>query len=267
MGLRIEGNIPPSAQRQTQQTANRVIEGLNKLATQQRLNSASDDAAGVAIAERFRTQVRQFTQESTNLQAGVSALQTAEGGLESQQEAVGRVRELAVQASNGTLTDEQRQAINTEAQQLLEQIGETGASTEFNGTQLLDGSTTSIPVGTEGGNAISISESTRDSLGVNGVDLSTREGATAAIQQLDTAAERISANRANVGAQQNRIESAIAQREQATQNAGEAESRIRDLEVANQVIEQTRNDTLLRSGVAAIAQGNVQASTVSRLLS
>ena len=267
MGLRIDGNSPPlGAQRQTQQAGNRVIEGLNRLATQRRINSAADDAAGLAIAERFRSQVVQYTQESANLQSGVSALQTAEGGLESQQDAVGRLRELAVQGANGTLNDQQRQAINTEAQQLLEQVGGTGANTEFNGVQLLDGSNTTVPLGTESGEAIALNESTPDSLGINGLDLSTAGGAAQAVARLDTAANRISENRANIGAQQNRLEGAIVQRAQATQNATDAESRIRDLDVAKQVIEQTRNDTLLRSGIAGIAQGNLQAGTVSRLL-
>lgn len=267
MGLRIDGNIPPlGAQRQTQQTSNRLIEGLNRLATQRRINSAADDAAGLAIAERFRSQVVQYTQESANLQSGVSALQTAEGGLSAQQDAVGRLQELAVQASNGTLTDDQRQAINTEAQQLLEQIGETGANTEFNGTQLLDGSNPTVALGTESGDEIALNESTPDSLGISGLDLSTAGGAADALNRLDTAADRISQNRATVGAQQNRLERAIDQRAQATQNAAEAESRIRDLDVAQQVIEQTRDETLLQSGIASIVQGNLQAGTVSRLL-
>lgn len=267
MGLRIDGNIPPlGAQRQTQQTSNRLIEGLTRLATQQRINTAADDAAGLAIAERFRSQVRQFTQEAGNLQSGVSALQTAEGGLESQQDAVGRLRELAVQASNGTLTDEQRQAINTEAQQLLEQIGETAANTEFNGTQLLDGTNTTVPLGTESGDTITLNESTPDSLGINGIDLSTADGAAQALEQLDTATTRISQNRANIGAQENRLDRAVEQRALAGQNAAEAESRIRDLDIARQVVEQTRNETLLQSGIAAIVQGNLQAGTVARLL-
>jgi flagellin len=267
MGLQINGNIPPlGAQRQTQQAANRVAEGLTKLASQKRITTAADDAAGMAIAEGFRSQVRQFTQESVNLQSAVSALQTAEGGLESQQEAVGRVRELAVQASSGTLTADQRQAINAEAQQLLEQISETGAATEFNGTQLLDGSATSIPAGVESGTSFSVGESTRESLGIESVDLSTPEGAAAAVQQLDTASKRLTENRARVGAQENRLASATEQRALASQQAAESEAAIRDLDVARQVIEQSRNETVLQSGVAAMAQGNVQADTVSRLL-
>lgn len=268
MGLRIDGNIPPlGSHRQTQQTANRLINGLTRLASQRRINHAADDAAGLAIAERFRGQVAQFTQESANLQSGVSALQTAEGGLASQQDAIGRLRELAVQASNGTLTDEQRAAINTEAQHLLEHIGEIGGNTEFNGTQLLDGSNnTTIPLGTESGDEITLEESTLDSLGIGGLDLSTAGGAADAIDRLDAAANQISQHRANIGAQQNRLERGIEQRSLAAQNAADAESRIRDLDVARQVIEQTRNQTLLQSGIAAIVQGNLYAGTVSRLL-
>lgn len=267
MGLRIDGNISPlSAQRQAQQASNRLVQGLNRLASQQRINSAADDAAGLALAERFRSRVIQSTQESANLQSGISALQTAESALGAQQDAVGRLRELAVQSANGTLNDQQRQAINAEAQQLVDQIGQTAASTEFNGTQLLDGTNPTVPLGTESGDEISVQESTVDALGLNGLDLSTAAGATDALGRLDTASERISQNRAGIGAQQNRLESAIAQRAQSTQDAAEAESRIRDLDVARQVVEQTRDNALLQSAVAAVAQGNLQASSVSRLL-
>jgi flagellin len=267
MGLRINTNQAAiNAQRQLLGTSQRQIRGFEGLASGLRINRAADDAAGLAIAERFRSQVRQFEQEARNLQYGVNAARTAEGGLQIQQEGVARLRELAVQASNGTLTDEQRNAINEEAQQLLEQIDNTGQQTEFNGLNLLNGDAQNVPLGTEGGEEINIDESTAATLGIGGVDLSTQAGASQAIETLDTAASRISQNRAAVGAQERRFESAIEQREIASQNAIEAESRIRDLDVARQVVEQSRNNILQQTGIAALLQSNLQGENAARLL-
>lgn len=267
MGLRINTNQTAlNAQRQLLGTSRAQTQGIASLASGLRITRAADDAAGLAIAERFRSQVRQFDQESRNLQFGVNAARTAEGGLQIQQEGVARLRELAVQAASGTLTDEQRGAINAEAQQIIEQIDNTGRQTEFNELNLLDGSAQNVPLGTEGGEELDINESTAASLGIGGVDLSTQEGAEQAIQTLDTAAERVSQNRAEVGAQERRFESAIQQRELASQSAIEAESRIRDLDVARQTIEQTRNNILQQTGIAALLQSNLQGETAARLL-
>lgn len=267
MGIRIgDGAAGLFAQRQTSQAAGRVNRGLERLASALRINRAADDAAGLAIAERLRTVVRQLDQESSNFQSGISLAQTAEGGLSAQSDAVSRVRELAVQASNGTLTDDQRAAINEEAQQLIQQIDDTAQNTEFNGTGLLDGSTPNVNLDAGGNVQVDLQESTAASLGIAGVDLSTQAGASAALDALDDAAAAISTNRASLGAQQNRISSAIAQREIGAQNAAEAESRIRDLDIARATIEQSRDQVLLQAGISAIAQGNLQRQTALRLL-
>ncbi len=267
MGIQIgDGSAGLFAQRQVSQTAGRLGRGLEQLSSALRINRASDDAAGLAIAERLRTALRELDQESSNFQSGISLAQTAEGGLAAQGEIVGRVRELAVQASNGTLTDEQRAAINEEAQQLVQQIDDTAQNTEFNETGLLDGSTPSVNLDAGGSVQVNLEESTAASIGITGVDLSTQAGASAAIEALDDAAQTISTNRANLGAQQNRLSSAIAQREVGAQNAAEAESRIRDLDIARATIEQTRDQTLLQAGLSAIAQGNIQRQTATTLL-
>ncbi len=268
MGLRINTNTPAlNAQRQTQETSRQLLRGFERLSSGLRINRAADDAAGLAIAERFRADVRQFEQESRNLQSAINVTQTADGALGTQREGVQRLNELAIQASNGTLNDDQRAAINAEAQQIIEQIDETAANTEFNGAQLLDGSATNINVGTEGQNLeINVNESSAASLDIDTLDLSTQAGAQNAIDRIQTAAQGIDQNRANVGAQENRFQRAIAQRETATQNAQEAESRIRDLDVAQQVVEQTRNDILQQTGIAALSQANLQGQTAARLL-
>lgn len=267
MGLRINSNEPALfIQRQTQQTSNALLRGLEQLATGQRINRGADDAAGLAIVERFRAQVNQLNQEVSNLQSGVNVVQTADGALGAQEEAVQRVRELALQASNGTLTDDQRAALNQEAQQLLEQIDETAANTEFNGRTLLDGNSTNVELGVEGDIQVNINESTTTSLGINGVDLSTQAGAQSALQDLDDALSSIQENRASLGAQENRFTRAIDVRETESLNTAEAESRIRDLDIARQTIEQSRNSILLQGGLAALVQSNVLGQNAARLL-
>lgn len=267
MGLRINTNLPAlGTQRQVDQSTNRLVQGLGRLATGLRINRAADDAAGLAIAERLRTETRQASQEINNLQQGVSVVQTAEGGLAQQQEGVQRLRGLALQAANGTLSDEQRAAINAEAQQIIQGIDTIAEDTEFNGMNLLNGDATEVPLGTESGEQVTINESTAASLGIAGLDLSTAEGAADAVDTIDTALTRVGQNRASVGAQESRFTRAIEQREVAVVNQQEAESRIRDLDVARQAIEQTRNEILQQGGMAALVQGNLANEAAARLL-
>jgi len=267
MGLRINSNIPAlNANRQTRQTANRILRGFEGLSSGLRINRARDDAAGLAIAENLRSQLRQLNAEVNSLQSGVNAAQTAEGGLATQTDAVQRLRELSVQAANGTMSDEGRAALNEEAQQLLDQIGATAEQTTFNGMGLLDGSQTTVPLDAEGNVALELNESTVDSLGLTGVDISTQAGAEDAIGRLDAALENIGQNRASLGAQQNRFEYGIENRENSAVNAAESESRIRDLDVARATIEQTRNQILLQAGIGALAQSNLVGQRALQLL-
>ena len=177
MGMRVNTNQAAiNAQRQLVGTSRGQVQGLERMASGLRINRAGDDAAGLAIAERFRSQVRQLEQEASNLQYGVNAARTAEGGLQGQQEGVARLRELAVQASNGTLTEEQRAAINEEAQQLIEQIDNTGQQTAFNGLNLLNGDAQKVALGTGGGEELTINESTAAALGIGGWTCQPRRG-------------------------------------------------------------------------------------------
>lgn len=267
MGLKIgENPAALSAQRQVQRTTNALLQNYQRLASGQRINRASDDAAGLAIAEALRSDVRQYTQEVENLQSGISAAQTADGALESQGDAAQRLRELALQASNGTLTDDQRAAINAEAQQLVQQIDATGKNAEYNGTKLLDGSQPSVPLGTSGGDRLSLNESTSSSLGISGIDLGTQGGAKDAISKLDSALNHITQNRAGIAAQQSGFESAINVRDSSSVNAAAAESRIRDADVARLVIEQTRNQILLGAGITAIKKSSINSEVAAGLL-
>lgn len=267
MGLSING---PGGSlfglRQLDQTTRGIQSTHERLSSLLRINRAGDDAAGLAIAEGFRTQVRQLNTEVGGIQAGINLTQTAEGGLAAQSDAVGRIRELAVQASNGTLSPEQRQALNDEAQQLLEEIDSTAQNTEFNGLRPLDGSLGPISLDSGGSLEVQVDESTSASLGLTGVDLSTQTGASAALAQLDSASTQMNQNRANLGAQQSGLARAIEERSLASENAAESESRIRDLDVAEAFVERTRNQVLLQSGIAALAQANVPNQNAALLL-
>ncbi len=267
MGLSINSNIPAlGAQRQANQASGLLAQTLRQLSSGQRINRAADGAAELAIAEALNTQLRQGQVEINNLQSGVSLTQTAEGGLSAQQDATQRLRELSLQASNGTLSDDQRAAINAEAQQLVQQIDDTANQTEFNGIRPLDGSQPNIDLGTEGGAVSNIQASTAADLGIDTIDLSTQAGAQAATNTLDTALTSIEQNRANLGAQQNRFESAINQREIANVETARSESVIRDLDFAQATVERTRNSLLLNSAVSSIAQSGVVPQTALSLL-
>lgn len=265
MGLNINTNISAlQAGRQTKRASGALSDVLAKLATQRRINRAADDAAGLAIAERFNTQVRQGQVEINNLQSGINVAQTAEGGLGVQQEAVQRIRELSLQAQNGTLSDENRSALNQEVQQLRAQIDSVATDTQFNGQNLLD-TGTNIDLGASG-NEINIASSNSTALGLDSLDISTVEGAAAALDASSSALDQIGTNRSNIGAQQNRFESAINQREVAVLNAQEAESNIRDLDLARASVERTRNEVLLQGSLGTLAQANVTPQSALNLL-
>lgn len=252
------------AAQQTSRAAGLLNKSIKQAASGLRINKAADDAAGLAIAEKFNALARQFAAEDRNLQYGISAGQTAESGLAAQQDNVQRLRELALQAANGTLSDSDRQALNAEAQQLLGQINDTADAVEFNGQQLLK-QDQSISLGA-GGAVLNLQQSDTDSLGLGGIDLSTQEGAQAAVAQLDNALNNLSTNRSGLAAQLSGFESAIRQRQQAAQSAVESESRIRDLDVARASIERTRGQVLLQAALSGVAQGNIAPQTALRLL-
>ncbi len=267
MGLQINGSgASLFALRQLDRTTRGIAGAQERLSSLLRINRAADDAAGLAIAEGFRSDVRQLNTEIRGIQSGVNLIQTAEGGLGAQSDAISRIRDLAVQAANGTLSDDQRQALNAEAQQLLQEIDSTAQNTEFNGLRPLDGSTGTVTLDAAGDLDIQFSESTVDSLGLNGLDISTQAGASAALATSDAALDQINQSRSTIGAQESGLASAADQRSIQSLNLREAESRIRDLEVAQAFVEQTRNQVLLQAGISAVAQANLQNETAATLL-
>ena len=257
MGVRL--NTQPQALNLTNnlgKTMSKVNASLTQLASGRRINRAADDASGMAVADRFATMVAQSNQEIQNLQQGINYAQTADGALGSQADMGMRLRELALQASNGTLTQDQRNALNNEAQQILQQIDETANSTEYNGQNLLK-QNTSVDLGVQGGMQVATQASTTTSLGLNGLDLTSQNGAQSAVDTIDAALKGISNNRSSLGAQQNRLTSAIQEREVRVENASAAESAIRDADYANAFMNNTRNTMLSNANMAMLVQSNL----------
>jgi len=266
MGLAISSNLPAlRVGQQTEKTSSLLARTLQSLASGKRINRAADDASGLAIADQFDALARQSQTELNSLQSGINFAQTADGGLQTQQDATQRIRELAVQASNGTLTQDQRDALNNEAQQLIQQVDQTAQNTQFNGQNVLN-QNTNVTLTPDGQQQVNVNQSNAASLGLNNVDLSSQGGAQAALDQADNALKNINDNRANLGAQSNGLESAINVRSESVVNARSSESAIRDVDVAKASIEKARADVLNKTGIAALLQTRVTPQNALRLL-
>jgi flagellin len=260
-----------NAQRALTGTQNRLGGNLAKLSTGMRINTAADDAAGLAISERFKAQIRSLSQAERNANDGISLTQTAESAMNEIGSALTRMRELAVQASNGTLATADRGYIDDEAQDLVAEIDRISEVTEFNGTKLLDGSfIADMQVGTKdtADDRINITIAQNDFATIAGgtIDLSTATGAQAALTTLDTAIDAVSANRASIGTVQNRLQVSISNLGSARENISAANSRIRDVDIASETAEMTRNNILMQAGVSVLAQANQAPSVAMSLL-
>lgn len=271
MGLRINTNIASlNASRVLRRSTLDLNKTLERLSSGLRINRAADDAAGLAIAESFRSIVNGSNVAQRNAQDGISLVQTAEGALSETTNILQRVRELAVQAANGTQSSTNREAINTEVQQLLQQVDKIAQQTEFNGIYVL--STTqsvTLQVGAFSGQTLSITVSgakTND-LSVNSVNVTTMAGAVSALSLVDTALKSVNTLRASLGAYQNRLEFTINTLAIQEENSASAESAIRDADIAQETIRFTRNQILVNAGTSVLAQANVVPQTALQLLS
>ncbi len=243
---------------------NRIQRRLNKcslmLATGQRINSAADDPAGFAISERMRAQIRGLSQAQRNAQDGISLIQTAEGGMNEIHSMLQRMREISVQASNGTYTDDDRQKLNYEFNELKEALGQIAKGSNFNTIPLLDGSKESkgikLQVGANAGQTVEvkIGSCSPESLGILDVEIGTREDSQKAISKMENAISKVSLNRSSIGAMQNRLEHTINYLENAEYNLTAAESRIRDADMAKTIMEYTKNQIQLQVAQAILAQ-------------
>jgi flagellin len=271
MGLRVNTNVAAlTSQRNLSAVTGRLQGNFARLSSGLRIATAADDAAGLGISERMRGQIRSFTVASRNAQDGVSLAQTAEGALQEVSNNLSRMRELAVQASNGTLTTADRATLDTEFQALITEIDRVATQTTFNGVSLLDGTTTSldVQVGINGGETISVSlsDTTATTLAINAEDVTSAANASAALTSIDTAIDSISTARGNLGAAQNRLTSAISSILNTRENLSAAESRIRDVDVAIETADLTRNSILQQAAVSVLAQANTQPQLALSLL-
>ncbi|ALS26095.1 flagellin [Paenibacillus sp. 32O-W] len=244
---------------------------MEKLSSGYRINRAADDAAGLAISEKMRFQINGLNQAQRNAQDGISLLQTAEGALTEVHAMLQRMNTLANQSANGTYATEDRAALQAEVSQLLAEIDNIAKSTKFNGINLLNaasGATVSFQVGVEATNKISVAlaNMTSTGLGINAVNISTQTGATSALAIINSAITKVSSQRGNFGAVQNRLEHTINNLGVTAENLAASESRIRNADMAKEMTEFTRNQILVQAGTAMLAQANAMPQGVLKLL-
>ena len=276
MGLRINTNTASlNAQRNLSGSKLGLDKSLERLSSGYRINRAGDDAAGLAISENLKAQIRGLKQASRNAQDGVSLVQVAEGALNEISSILIRLRELAVQAASDTIGPVERQFLNVEYDQLVSEIDRIADGTEFNGTQLLSGtgSILDFQVGTRNDpniDRISFDASKADSnaaaLGVNLTSVADKASAQNSLSAIDSAIVSVSAMRADFGAIQNRLQSTISNLAVSMENMSAANSRIRDVDVAEETAELTRNNILLNAGTSVLAQANQTSNVALGLL-
>lgn len=270
MGLRINTNVPAlNTSRVLRRSTEELNKSLQRLSSGLRINSAADDAAGLAIAEGFRSQVRGTQVAQRNSQDGISLVQTAEGALSETTNILQRIRELAVQAANGTQSNDNRLSIDGEVQQLLQQIDSIATDTQFNGIRVLSTSqTVTLQSGAMGGQTLSISVTGAKTaeLGISAVKVSTMSLAVAAISTIDNALKSVTTLRSSLGAYQNRLEFTINTLAIQEENSASSESVIRDANIATETIAFTRNQILVSAGTSVLAQANVVPQTALQLL-
>jgi len=270
MGLRINTNIPAlNTGRMLARSTRQLNQSLQRLSSGLRINSAADDAAGLAIAESFRSQVRGTQVAQRNAQDGVSLVQTAEGALSETTNILQRIRELAIQAANGTQSNNNRAAMEGEVQQLLAQINSIAVDTEFNGIRVLSAAqTVTLQAGamTSQTLQIAITGAKTNDLGVSTVHVSSAALAVSAISTIDNAIKSVTSLRSTLGAYQNRLEFTINTLAIQEENSAAAESAIRDANIAAETITFTRNQILVSAGTSVLAQANLVPQTALQLL-
>lgn len=270
MGLRINTNVAAlNTSRILNRSTNSLNRSLERLASGLRINRARDDAAGLAIAEGFRSVVLGAQVAQRNAQDGVSLVQTAEGSLAESTNILQRIRELAVQAANGTQSSQNRAALNSEVQQLLGQIDDIAANTEFNGLAVLSAAQTiTLQSGAQQGQTllVTVAGAKTDDLVISALNVSSIAGAVGALSQVDAALRSITTLRSTLGAFQNRLEFTINTLAIQEENSASSESAIRDANIAAETIIFTRNQILVSAGTSVLAQANIVPQTALQLL-
>ena len=274
MGLRVNTNVTSiNAQRNLSTVTDRLSTNYRRLSTGLRISTASDDAAGLAISERLRSQVRSLEQGKRNANDGISLVQTAEGALNEVSSILTRLRELSIQSSNGSVSNQDKDTLNEEFKSLVSEVNRIGRSTEFNGVKLLDGSASSVSFqigfGTTSGIdtlAVSLAAALSTSLSLNSLDIGSAGTTTTAITNIDAAINTVSSLRGSLGAAQNRLGSTINNLGVQVENLSAAESRIRDVDVAYETAQLTRNNILQSAAISVLSQANAQPQSALQLL-
>lgn len=276
MGLRINTNVASlGAQRSLGVNTRNTNDSLRKLSSGERITKAGDDAAGLAISENLKSQIRGVRQAGRNANDAVSMIQTAEGGLNEISNIVIRLRELAVQAASDTVGDTERKFTDLEFQQLKEEVDRISKSSEFNGIRLLDGTGGSLEfqIGIRNDPGLdrlrydaTANNSTLLGLGMQEESVLTKVGAQNTLKKLDDALVQVNGIRANLGATQNRLQSAINNLQVSDENLSSAKSRIRDVDVAAETADLTKNNILVQAGTSVLAQANQQPNIALKLL-
>lgn len=252
---------------------NAMSKSMLRISTGYRINSAADDPAGLAISEKMRAQIRGLNMASKNIQDGISLVQTAEGALNETHAMIQRMRELAVQASNDTLTDSDRQQLDLEFQELKKEIQRLSKDTEFNTKTLLNGDYSTnglkIQAGANAGQTIElfINDMGAGALGLDATtSIATRDDANNAISSMDEALKRVSSERSRLGAYQNRLEHAYNANVNTAENLTAAESRIRDADIAKEMMNMVKSQILLQASQYVLALHMQQAQSILKLL-
>jgi flagellin len=248
-------------------TANTLSKSTEKLSSGYRVNRAADDAAGLAISEKMRRQIRGLTQASRNAQDGISMVQTAEGALNEVHDMLQRMNELAVQAANGTnVASTDKHYIQLEVSELISEINDVANNTTFNGQNLLTSVSITLQVGAERGHTLTIALAslTATGLGVSGINVST--AASTAISTIKNAMDTLNQQRAKLGAYQNRLEHKIANLDNVVENTTAAESQIRDTDMASEMVKYSNANILQQAGQSMLAQANQSNQGVLSLL-
>ena len=276
MGLRINTNVQSlRAQNSLSKVEENKSNTLAKLSSGSRINKAGDDAAGLAISEKLKANIRGTQQASRNAGDGISMIQTAEGGLNESSNILIRLRELSVQAASDTIGDQERKFSDLEFQQLTREMERIATSTQFNGKNLLSGEGDSMDfqigiMNDEKNDRLSYkpqesSARTKD-LGVDGLNVLTKESSQTNLEKIDSAINGVNANRASLGALQNRLQSTISNLETRTENLSAANSRIRDTDIALESAEMTKGNILSAAATSVLAQANNAGSAALKLI-
>jgi flagellin len=251
-------------------TTGQQAKSTEKLSSGYRINRAADDAAGLAISEKMRSQIRGLDKASANAQDGISVVQTAEGALNEVHSILQRMNELATQAANDTNTSVDRDQIQLEIDQLTSEIDRISSTTQFNTMNLLDGSFTgkNLQVGALAGQSIGIdiSSMSASALGVSGLSVSSFSSAGTTMTAVQAAIDQVSTQRATLGAVQNRLEHTIANLDTTSENTSASESRIRDTDMAREMVTYSKNNILAQAGQSMLAQANQSTQGVLSLL-